>query len=435
MVQTAENTVRIPKPSDARIITLFMSLSNLVPQTVVNITSHDVGLGTFQSLEKLKSAYPDIDFEKSKLITQINLNFANKNLSCYFSRSVSQLNHNNVFVKVPSAWENEIWVDRPGQGSIDPQLNTAVWAILGQFTESITKDGDSSAVQRPEIVQIFTKQLAELASLQSQITLDMERSRLDSSKRFDELTSQLQLEYSNYRLKLDAEIEAKRLSLIEEVQSLEKQKKALDDRGHMHARRELRTQISETLKDRLARPGVSRQATFQKNIIIVANALGILLSGTYACFVAIELHDLLRSPVPIMQFVILLTAARFSLAALVAGGLLFYLLGWLRQNYSEDVRAERELERYRYDIDRASWAIETILEAQGKESGKVPDRWIEGVTHALFERVEPKEDTSALEGLNSLLNVAARLEVGPAGPKLEIEKRGLRKMVSETKNG
>ena len=126
----------------------------------------------------------------------------------------------------------------------------------------------------------------------------------------------------------------------------------------------------------------------------------------------------------------IIAAARFGLAAAVTAGLLFYLLGWLRQIHAEDVAAERSLERYRYDIDRASWAIETILEAQGKEGGTVPEEWIYGVTRSLFAGDQKAQDQNPLEALGTLLNVAARAEIGPNGPRIEFEKRGLRKVAA-----
>ena len=121
------------------------------------------------------------------------------------------------------------------------------------------------------------------------------------------------------------------------------------------------------------------------------------------------------------------------MAAAGAAGFLVYMLGWLRRIQSEDVRAERDLERYRYDVDRASWAIETILEAQTKEAGVVPDRWIEGVTHGLFSRIEePSDDGGALQVMSELLNVAARAKIGPGGTELEINRGGLRKLAKDT---
>jgi hypothetical protein len=123
-----------------------------------------------------------------------------------------------------------------------------------------------------------------------------------------------------------------------------------------------------------------------------------------------------------------LATARFALPAAAATGLLFYLLSWLKQLHAEDVRSERDLERYSYDIDRASWVIETILEAETKE-GDVPSEWISGVTHALFTRTDARtEESSAADGLASLFNVAAKAEFGPSGPRFEISRPGLRKI-------
>jgi hypothetical protein len=158
---------------------------------------------------------------------------------------------------------------------------------------------------------------------------------------------------------------------------------------------------------------------------------GAAFFGSYAYIAAADLHQLLgwtRLP----SSLVYVSLIRLGVSTAGAAGFIVYLLGWLRRVHNEDVRAERDLERYRYDVDRASWAIETILEAQEKQSGIVPDRWIDGVTHALFVRTEePPEDGGAVQIMSQILDVAARAKIGPNGTELEINRGGLRKLAKE----
>jgi hypothetical protein len=106
-----------------------------------------------------------------------------------------------------------------------------------------------------------------------------------------------------------------------------------------------------------------------------------------------------------------------------------YLLNFLRQVHGEDLRAERELERYRYHVDRASWVIETALEAQlrdgEQEPVEIPPDWVQGVTRSLFQRREIRDpESNALAAVGSLFNFAAEAEVGPGGTRLKFKRPG-----------
>ena len=154
-----------------------------------------------------------------------------------------------------------------------------------------------------------------------------------------------------------------------------------------------------------------------------------MAAASYTTYESISLNQILNGSTQASIYVVISAIFRTSAPILLVTGLLFYLLTWLKRTHSEDVSAERELERYSYDIDRASWAIETILEAQAKETGEVPALWIEGVTRSLFARSAARdEDREALDALGSLLNVSAKAEIGPNGPRFEINRPGLRKL-------
>jgi hypothetical protein len=94
------------------------------------------------------------------------------------------------------------------------------------------------------------------------------------------------------------------------------------------------------------------------------------------------------------------------------------------------------LERYLYDVDRSSWVIETVLEAQSKENGQesanIPDNWLQGVTHGLFRQTEEVEDNDkAMEVLASLFKFSAKAKLGPQGPEFEMNNAGSRKFSKE----
>ena len=296
----------------------------------------------------------------------------------------------------------------------------------------------------PELRDAVTREVSKLAELHRKIVKEANDFRLTDERERRSAKEKADQEYDARRLALEEEGQKRAEAYETERQKLVEKEKALDDRGHMHVRRELRGQITKDLKERLERPQVSSQAAFLRISVSGLSLAAITALSVYATYAAIDLHDVMinattktnpsmpvsvEAPIKtITEPVLFLAAGRFLFAAAAAAGLLFYLLGWLRRLHSEDVRNERELERYRYDIDRASWVVETILEARATE-GEVPKEWVEGVTHNLFARNEQRDsEQNALEAVAALLGISAKAELGPEGTKLELKRDGLRRL-------
>ncbi|MFH1157583.1 MAG: hypothetical protein V1721_01670 [Pseudomonadota bacterium] len=95
---------------------------------------------------------------------------------------------------------------------------------------------------------------------------------------------------------------------------------------------------------------------------------------------------------------------------------------------------ERDFERYAYDINRASWAIETIMDITKNEGKLPPQTWIEAVCNNLFQRDEKDNNDREVSPIESILSASARLEYGPEGTKFEIDKGGVKKLSKEIAN-
>ncbi len=197
----------------------------------------------------------------------------------------------------------------------------------------------------------------------------------------------------------------------------------------MHARRGMRQDITKDLKSRLEKPAVSVEVWRARLLVLIGGLLGIGALAGLTIWASLDLRQVFSQSSGIAPLALIIAATRVGLSAAAAVGLLAWLLNYQRQIASDDARVERDLERYRYDLDRASWTIETVLEIQGQEGRSIPEQWISGVTHNLFASSEARgEGTNALEALGSLLNFSGKLELGPAGPKLELSKSGLKRL-------
>ncbi|MEM8796436.1 MAG: hypothetical protein AAGE61_12785 [Pseudomonadota bacterium] len=123
---------------------------------------------------------------------------------------------------------------------------------------------------------------------------------------------------------------------------------------------------------------------------------------------------------------------RGILSSLAALGALVYAAAWLRGFYNAEMSAAREIDRFNYDLTRASWIIETVLEVQHEKKGTVPEAWINGVTKNLFEgsSVVTPEDQGT-KALRALLGYSAAASFGPDGPKFELKQRNARKLAKD----
>lgn len=426
-MQTQDRTYRIHAPSDLAVIRAFEAFARLLEEgtfwaDVAGVHANDLtSTEDFTSLREGK-------WDRSRIISKAGCTLGEGDFQVVFQRALTTWDTNGHRRVSPSAWENEIYFSwRNDRGEPDADVRLAAAQIIAGLQKADTRP----AAATDAFSEAMAAQVSRLAELQVSVLEDADQNRRSQEKAFAERRAQLEAEHAALVAQLSASEAESKERIAAEANRLEITKKELDDRGHMHARRQLRADITDALKVRLERPGVSRQATVLRLSVVFVALVGVVGFGAAAAIGIPDLHQAYANESPNI-FVIGFASARFAVPAAAAAGLLFYVLGWLRKIHSEDVQSERDLERYRYDLDRASWAIETILEAQGKEGGTVPPEWTSGVTHGLFARgPSANEDRDAADALGSLLNFAAKAEFGPGGPKIEFAKRDLRRLSRE----
>jgi hypothetical protein len=231
-----------------------------------------------------------------------------------------------------------------------------------------------------------------------------------------------------------AELEALHTARMEELEAL---KKTLDDRDHMHARRSLREAITEDIQDKLAKALIPRTSLLYRLAVLFAVVCGAATSGWFALYAYGDFSAMLAAqtamesePSWAQSVTTWMLFAKGSLGSLAALGFILYAINWLRKSYNDDLRAHRDLERYAIDLNRASWAIETILEANSKEGVQIPEIMIEGVSRNLFGTQEQKADAKS-DAIAELLRASARAKIGPGGAEFELGRRGAKKLADE----
>lgn len=119
---------------------------------------------------------------------------------------------------------------------------------------------------------------------------------------------------------------------------------------------------------------------------------------------------------------------RAVLSSLVAIGSLAYATSWLRSFYEAEVIHARQIDRFNFDLVRASWIMETVLDLN-ENNAEVPEEWMEGVTQGLFEGSNNRETLSeGTRALGALMGIAGSASVGADGAKFDFGKKGTKKL-------
>lgn len=111
-----------------------------------------------------------------------------------------------------------------------------------------------------------------------------------------------------------------------------------------------------------------------------------------------------------------------------------FLLGinWLKSLQNEESRNARVVSRFKRDLIRASWIIETVQEIRGENSDAVlPAVWLDRATHGMFDNNISGRNDENTSQLKSLLHNSKKLSIGPQGITAEMGSRGAKNLADE----
>ena len=428
--------VRLPTISDRAVIDLLSGMVEGFPNGSFDIKAPGISYGTFETKTDFISQH-ERDWSASRILSGSSATISEPDgswVTVTFRRSVTESGGQTV----PSQWETELEIRKSNSNPPSPSADTVeyVWDAIERLRKSVTK-GRAVSETGGALRDVLSKEISELGELHLDIVRRADEARHRREEELERKRSALEEDFRLRTENSEKVLSAERERLQDDIYRLEERSRQLDDRAHMHARRELRGEITANLAERLQRPGVSTNALLLRGGVVGAIVVGFLATSWISLTAAQEVSQLINTEnsallmqqSPPSRIALYATLVRLAVSSAVAVALIFYLIGWLRRILEQDEKSERELERYRYDIDRATWAIETILEVQGKEGAEIPHEWVKGVTHGLFESSPSKnEETSALEAVGALLNISAKAELGPGGPRFEINRSGLRRL-------
>lgn len=383
------------------------------------------------------------------------------NMRLVYNRNEQQQSYNNYaitleFTRFPqdslqnqlSPNLNKIAVTTSGSASQIPQEKPLLLEIWFKINEFVSSRQPATLGREESAVETALASFNNLKAIHEMLVAQLAEQSTQISSKATEQAAKLSDEFDTRNKLLTADFDKQKKQLDEAKAALDAREKLLDNRSHMHVRRDLRQSMATDLKARLEGARIPKSAADFRNAIIGTCIVGLFFFAYVGIFSTIDLTSSLnllsQNQVPVsavrvsqiqhspngyvMQGLYYL-ALKGVLASIGFAVVLFYLLGWLKRTHDVDIRAERDLERYRYDLDRASWVIETVLEAKEKENSVVPSLWLEAATRSMFTRQTVKNtENDPLDALSSLLNMTAKAEIGTNGTRLELGRGDLKKV-------
>lgn len=304
----------------------------------------------------------------------------------------------------------------------------------GNVDKLITNEGP--------FADLFTK----LSSVSAGMADNLAQSQIQQQKRMDDL---LEKQEALHKIRLDeietaAKVEQDKLEQIKA--DLDQKEAELDNADARSTRRGIRGDITKNLIQRQTEEIIPASARRLRFPILICGFIGLALSAglglwsfaQIAKLAPIVAQDGTMTQIPMSSWVLGSLLLRGALGIVAATAIGLYMLSYLRSLEAEAGKRAHSLERYLFDIDRASWVIETVLEMGEEENGlsKVPSAWLDGVTQNLFEQDQSiKSDDGPVDALTQLMASGALVKVGNGEASIECSPKASKRVASsQTKN-
>lgn len=288
---------------------------------------------------------------------------------------------------------------------------------IGKYAAPVVSVDQEQAAQ---FGQVLDQNISEL----QRVTIDfLDASRV--AREEDEKALQVRLQ------ELESSYIARSTELEEQKRALELRRKELNDREPQHERRRLREHLTAKLQEVLAQP--KKTANDREWLS------GIFYLGIAAVFISISAalsFGLGSSQGPTGgELTAFWVRSVKSLVSGVAGAAFAWAgLANLKSSARAFREYEQQIQRYSFDMDRASWVVETLLQMSSMEKGEIPDQWLEAACRDLFHdsSIRPEEPRS-LDALAALLDTTARAKIGSGGFEFELDRKQARELAQQAR--
>lgn len=265
-----------------------------------------------------------------------------------------------------------------------------------------------------------------LGQMLDQNLADLQRVSIDFLERSAVSREQDEAAYRQREEALEAKFSRQNDDLETQKAELELRRTELNDREPQHERRRLREHLTARLQSTIAQPSkqTGQRERFSHYLYLIAATVFVILSAGLTVF---------QTPGAGAGSAAFWTLSIKSLLSGAAGAAFAWAgLSGLKATAIADRDYEQSIKRYAFDMDRASWIVETILQMNTSEKATVPDEWLENVCRDLFVNKErDSKEHRSLDAFAALFDATAKARIGTNGIEFEVDRKGARKLAHE----
>jgi len=416
---------RVGRLTDKQIYRLFKEVQKLYDEAeAIFVIANNIKL-SLAAFEKEK--FP----RTSYIVINGTFNIRSKSISLEFRRGISEKDFNQ---RIPSATADELMLIANNGQYNNAELADVI--AISRIVENVTEPFGLEATDETLSPTLMLD--AKLASL-SELAADLIAGADQKRRELDSLRETLETEFQEKRRQFATEEQELRDEIAQKAKDVENLRAELDDREHKHVRRELRETKTGQIRESLGKHSGSAYSRLYSMQVTTFCIFGAVAAGLFAYWTQSTIssgllttnYDETGSVIgqqAATGFPVYMLYLKLFLSSAASVGFVVYAISWVKKLANQEAAHSQSLEQYVFDMNRASWTIETILELTDAELDEVPKVWLDSACRNLFERQDNIHDeATSLQALAALLNVTTEAEIGPDGPTFKLNKRAARK--------
>lgn len=295
------------------------------------------------------------------------------------------------------------------------QTNTLEWnnALFGFRKILSPGSAVSNNLFDREIIASINRDLASVSShLKEDINKRIRESELELKKIKKDLNSE-------YELK----VEVLSKKHIDKEEELRKREEELERISNTDARRKIRLDLNKEIDQKIESFGPSKLISDDfKGLNRVFISILSMLITVAAYFIGVIFYKLLRgeSQVELLSYL----GIEFGISVIGTVGFFIYYSRWKSNWLNKLLHEEFSLKKYRLDMDRSSWVLESYLEMQMAHQKELPESLLGAITTNLFQNSVEEVATSKhpVEDILNGLTKNSRIKVKSGKHELELNK-------------
>ncbi|MBL4641339.1 MAG: hypothetical protein JKX86_05930 [Verrucomicrobiales bacterium] len=411
--------IRITRLPDRQLVKLANSVFEILPIARLEVQFN--GGGSASSDEKFDLRNFSTKTFSIQKITIFTLEERRWVDICRGSFSGAEVIDRNKFATVRLSSPFDEYMLFSQKANFTPEEAVEIDKVFASHRADLVGEGGATS-DLNAIVSTQLEQLRQLAVEFSERQVEAE-TRLEKSfrKREDALEKRIQAEEG----RLTAQRVDEEGKLASEKAKINAWRDEINDREPQHERRRLRETLTGELRSVVgSKPSPSSNREWIVNSGYLVVGLGFVLTSV---FLTLGIDGPAPQSAGFWAIIIKSILAGLGGAAFIWAG-----LSGLKGAAKSGREYEQQIQRYSFDMDRASWVVETILQMNSTESAQVPDEWLASVCRDLFATTnERPEEGRSLDALAALLDATARAKIGTSGVDFEFDRKAAKQLTKD----